>query len=58
MADIDEILRLMPLGAALNSEGRAQLSGPLRAAIGAHAEPGGAVRVPVAANVAIGRKPR
>ncbi|HTN89934.1 MAG TPA: class I SAM-dependent methyltransferase [Sorangium sp.] len=56
MEDIDQILRLMPLYAALDSDGRALLSGPLRAAIEACAEPGGAVRVPATANVAIGRR--
>ncbi|HZF51021.1 MAG TPA: methyltransferase domain-containing protein [Polyangiaceae bacterium] len=58
MEDIDEILRLMPHYAALDDDGRARLRGPLRAAVEAHAEPGGAVRVPARANVAIGRKPR
>ena len=58
MGDMDQILRLVPLYAALDSDGRARLRGPLRAAIEAHAEPGGAVRVPATANVAIGRKPR
>jgi len=58
MGDIDEILHLMPLYTALDDDGRARLSRPLRAAIEAHAEPGGAVRVPARANVAIGRKPR
>ncbi|WP_437304245.1 class I SAM-dependent methyltransferase [Sorangium sp. So ce388] len=56
MEDIDQILRLMPLYAAIDSDGCARLSGPLRAAIEACAEPGGAVRVPATANVAIGRR--
>jgi SAM-dependent methyltransferase len=57
MVDIDEILRLMPHYAALDGDGLARLRGPLRAAVEAHAEAGGAVRVPATANVAIGRKP-
>jgi SAM-dependent methyltransferase len=56
MEDIDEILRLMPHYAALDGDGRARLRGPLRAAVEAHAEPGGAVRVPARANIAIGQK--
>ncbi|WP_437965525.1 class I SAM-dependent methyltransferase [Sorangium sp. So ce260] len=58
MGNIDQILRLVPLYAALDSDGRARLSGLLRAAIEACAEPGGGVRVPATANIAIGRKPR
>ena len=58
MGDMAPILLLMPLYTALDSDGRARLRGPLRAAIEAHAEPGGSVRVPATANVAIGRKPR
>ncbi|WP_441286671.1 class I SAM-dependent methyltransferase [Sorangium sp. KYC3313] len=57
MADLDEILRFMPLYVALDGDGRARLRGPLRAVIEPFAEPGGAVRVPVTANIAIGRKP-
>ncbi|XYH95335.1 class I SAM-dependent methyltransferase [Sorangium sp. So ce1128] len=56
MGDIDQILRLIPLYAGLDGDGRARLSGPLRAAIEACAGPGGAVRVPSTANVAIGRR--
>ena len=58
MGDIDQILRMSPLYAALDDDGRARLRGPLRAAIEAHAEPSGAFRVPTTANVAVGRKPR
>ncbi|AUX21850.1 ubiquinone biosynthesis protein UbiE [Sorangium cellulosum] len=56
MRDIDEILRLAPHFSALDDDGRARLNGPLRAAIEPCAEPGGAVRVPTTANIAIGRK--
>lgn len=58
VTELDQSMRLMPLFAALDDEKRARLSGPLRAAIEACTEPGGAVRVLTTANVAIGRKPR
>ncbi len=56
MGDIDQILALHPLYAALDDDKRAQLRGPLRAAIEAYAEPGGAFQIPATANVAVGRK--
>jgi SAM-dependent methyltransferase len=54
--DMDPILRLSPLYAALDADGRARLSGPLRVAIEAYVEPSGHVRIPATANVAVGRK--
>lgn len=56
MGSLDLILRMMPLHAALDTDARARLSGPLRAAVEACVVQGGAVRVPAIANVAIGRK--
>lgn len=60
MEVIDELQRMSPhfAHAGLDDDGRARLRGLLRAAVEAHAEPGGAVRIPVTANVAIGHKPR
>lgn len=58
MGAIDEMLRLSPHHAGLDDDGRARVRGLLRADLEARAEPGGAVRVPATANVAIGRKPR
>ena len=49
MESLDLILRMMPLHAALDTEARARLSGPLRAAVEACVAPDGAVRVPAIA---------
>jgi hypothetical protein len=56
MGEVDEMLRLFPHYTEQDDAGRARLRGLLRAAVAAYAEPGGAVRVPATANVAIGRK--
>jgi SAM-dependent methyltransferase len=57
MADIDEMLRLMPHHGGLSADQRELLGTPLRTAIEAHAEPGGSIRIPAQARIAVGRRP-
>ncbi|MBV8885734.1 MAG: class I SAM-dependent methyltransferase [Chroococcidiopsidaceae cyanobacterium CP_BM_RX_35] len=56
MGDIDQILALHPLYAALDDGGRARLREPLRAAFETYTEPDGALQIPGTANVAVGHK--
>lgn len=57
-AELDEMLRMFPHLAGLDDEARARLRGLLRADLEAHVGPDGAVRLPVTAKIAIGRRPR
>ena len=56
LIDIERGLRLMPLYAALQADERIRLGGPLRLAVEAYADAGGAVLIRSTANIAVGRK--